>query len=112
MDRNKAIKKLLQKVKKDVLVQVVKDLAVTQPFNYTLQLLNISFTSATDPKQNWFTALGVLCIYQRFFAGEVLEAGTIKSGNPPMTAKVKKELIDAIASGCKLTKADAGRALD
>ncbi len=112
MTREKAIEKLLHTVKKDVLAKIVIKLAKTQPFNYNLQLLNTILKTSADPKQNWFTSLAVLCIYQRYFAGEILGRGAIDSGNPPLTLLTKAGLIDAIASGSKLTKADAGRALD
>ena len=109
MTRDEAIEKLLLKVQQAVLVQQVNVKAAEQPFNYSLQLLNAAFQiPSADPNKNWFTALGVLCINQRFFSGELLQTACTLSGNPPMTAMAKKELIDAIASGSKLTKADAG----
>lgn len=62
--------------------------------------------SFTDPYENWFTSLAVLCIYQRHFAGKLLQKVNIANGKPPLIAIVQMELIDAIASGAKLTKAD------
>jgi len=110
MKREEAINKLLQQVTKETLAKVVAVKSGEEPYNYTLQLLNIVFQSvaADDPQKNWFTALGVLCINQRYFSGNILQKAHTSGGNPPMSGMTKKELIDAIASGSKLTKADAG----
>jgi len=108
MKREEAINKLLQQVTKQMLAKVVAVKSGEEPYNYTLQLLNMVFHSANDPQKNWFTALGVLCINQRYFCSNILQKAHTSGGKPPMSSMTKKELIDAIASGSKLTKADAG----
>lgn len=114
MTRQKAIQMLLHKVKLELLMKITAIRSEEQPFNFALQLLNASLSTSDpcDNKKNWFTALGVLCIYQRTFAGRLLQDARETGGDPPMKPIDKKELIDAIASGSKLTKADAGRGLN
>ena len=107
MERNKAIKILLQAVKKDILAQEIGQRASEHPFNFNLQLAN-STMATSDTHENWFTTLAVLCIYQREFAGMILEKAHVESGYPPFDGLAKAKLIDAIASGSKLTRADAG----
>ena len=108
MERDQAITKLLQTVTTNKLFSVIASKATAQPFNYTLQMVNVFVPASTDPKQNWFTAFAVLCINQRLFAGEIIQETRTAEGKPHLSLMKKAELIDAIASGSKLTKADAG----
>lgn len=106
MKRETAINKLLSTIKLDVLKCTCIQFAQTQPKNYSLKLLISAFTDSDET--NWFTALGVICVHQRPLAKRILQKANIDSGNPPLSNMNKAELIDAIASGAKLTKADAG----
>jgi len=108
MKREDAIKKLLCAVRKDILIKAVLEMAQKETRNYPLQLLNAAFKITDDTNNNWFTALGVLCIHQKVFVGRLIQAAYMASGNSPLSGMTKAELIDAIASGSKLTKADAG----
>ncbi len=112
MERNQAIKKLLQNVSSNALFNIIVTKANAQPLNFSLQMASVIAPVSADTKNNWFTAFAVLCINQSVLAGEIIDAAREAEGNPPLNSLAKKELIDAIAAGCKLTKADAGRALD
>ena len=108
MTREEAINNLLSKIKLNAIVSIVLDYSILQPRNYSLQLLHTIFNVPTDINKDWFTALGVMCTHQKKRSGRILQKANILSGNPPMTETQKTELIDAIAAGAKLTKADAG----
>ncbi|MCW3077938.1 MAG: hypothetical protein JWO32_2547 [Bacteroidetes bacterium] len=108
MKRDTAIKMLLNTIKKEALIKITHELAQQQPTNYPLQLLNASFGFKEDQNYNWFTALGVLCINQVQFTANLLQKAHTASGYPPYSVSVKGELLNAIASGAMLTRADAG----
>ncbi len=108
MERNQAIKKLLQNVSSNALFKIIVAKANTQPLNFSLQMASVVSPTTTDTKNNWFTAFAVLCINQRLLAGELLQETRTAEGKPKLTLLTKAELIDAIAAGSKLTKADAG----
>jgi hypothetical protein len=67
----------------------------------------VNVDPATDDIKVWFTALAIICVHNPLLAGRILELSTSEAGHPFMNMN-KAELIDAIASGSKLTKADAG----
>ncbi len=107
MKRETAIKKLLGLIKKETLAKVTDQLAQNEKHNFVLQLLNSTYTQSPDVNNNWFTALAVLFQDQKLFAVRLLRMANTANGNPPMTNLTKTGLIDAIAAGSKLTKADA-----
>ena len=100
---------LTSAVATDKLGEVIATKAQEMPLNSTLQMVNRMFQlSTTDTFQNWFTAFAVLCVNQRLLAGELIQLARIADSHPEVPLMSKAELIDAIASGSKLTKADAG----
>lgn len=108
MKRDDAIQKVLLVTSVAQLAATVSSKVTVYPKNYTLQLLYFTAGAASDTQNNWFTALAILCIYQRDFCKRLLQEANIASGHPPLTYKKRAELVEAIASGAKLTKADAG----
>lgn len=108
MKRETAIKLLLRKIKIPVLKCTCIQFAQSQPRNYSLKLLHTVLNLSIDSDSNWFTSFGVLCVHQSPLAKRILQQANIESGNLPLTNAEKKELIDAISMGAKLTKADAG----
>ncbi|MCW3075623.1 MAG: hypothetical protein JWO32_232 [Bacteroidetes bacterium] len=109
MKREEAIKKFLSVIKKDILAKVVFEMAQNEPHNYPLQLLKAAFKITDDETiNNWFTSLGVLVVHERLYSGTILQKAHSAAGFPPMNGKAKKELLNLIATGAKLTKADAG----
>lgn len=108
MKRETAIKKLLGIVHKDALAKTVALELQHQPKNYTLLLLNHAFQSCEDKHDNWFTALSVVCIHQGLFALSLVQKAAKLGGTPPLTSAIKRDILNVIAQGGKLTKADAG----
>ena len=108
MTREEAINYLFSKIKLETIISIVLKYSIIQPRNYSLQLLHSVFNMPSDINKDWFTALGVMCTHQKKLSGDILQEANVLGGKPPMTNAEKKELIDAIAAGAKLTKADAG----
>ncbi|MCW3076133.1 MAG: hypothetical protein JWO32_742 [Bacteroidetes bacterium] len=108
MNRQIAIQTLLALIKKEALAKVTSGYASNNPQNYPLQLLNYLLQSKEENINHWFTALGVLSIHQAMFAINLLQDAHKLSGYQPFTWPKEAELLDVIAQGAKLTKADAG----
>lgn len=108
MKRETAIQALLAVIKKDALAKVTSGFATNDQKNYPLQLLNYLLQNREATTDHWFTALGVLSIHQAMLALQLLQQAHTLSGYPPLNWANKGELLDVIAQGAKLTKADAG----
>jgi len=108
MKRDIAIKTLLGVVNKEALIKTTDELAQQNPGNFSLQLLHKTLKQTDDLTNNWFTALGVLAINQALFTLYLLQKACILGGHAPMKSEVKRNLLNVIAQGAKLTKADAG----
>jgi hypothetical protein len=93
----------------DHLRSAVEVLNKRSPKNEGIDILwaVLQLDPAVDPMQTWFTALALICVHDPALAESILLNATTMSGNPVLNLN-KAELIDAIASGSKLTKADAG----
>jgi hypothetical protein len=113
MDRNAAINILVSKVSLGKLIDAVATSAETQSANWPLQMANSLFSiSGTDSEKNWFTAFGILAINQTDLAGILMQQARTLNDQPELTEAEKKKLIAIVQTFAKITKADAGRALD
>jgi len=108
MKRETAIQALLAVIKKDALSKVTSGLASGDQKNYPLQLLNFLLQNKEATNDHWFTALGVLSIHQAMLTLQLLQQAHALSGYPPFKLADEGKLLDTIAQGAKLTKADAG----
>lgn len=61
-----------------------------------------------DKTLNWFTALGVLSVFRGSYMLSLFQEVRKVCGCKPLTSVQKKNLLNAVAQGAKLTKADAG----
>ncbi len=109
MKKEKVIKRVLALMTMDSLKKSVEKLLLVKPDNDGLNLFKAALNAKDDEKHLWFTPFAVLCALKPKLAGKLIESAVVLAGNPPIFNLNKAELIDAIASGSKLTKADAGR---
>ena len=107
MYKQKVIDKLWTFTDKPTMQDTVNKMLSAKPKDEGLQLFNLVLSDSTDANDIWFTALAVLCFHETDTAGKLLKSSAATSGHH-MSSLNKAELIDAIASGSKLTKADAG----
>jgi len=107
MNKQKIIKEIWSIINSTIFIKKVREMTTQKPKDEGLQLLNAVINLRSDTQDIWFTALAVLCLHEKSVAGKLLKESAASSGNP-ITNMTKAELIDAIASGSKLTKADAG----
>jgi hypothetical protein len=93
----------------DYLRATVNDLNNRTPKDEGVDLLwaALKLDPPVDPMQTWFIALSVLAVHDPDLCWDIIITATQMSGNPYHNMN-RAELIDAIASGSKLTKADAG----
>jgi len=109
MKKDEVIKRVLALMTMDSLKKSVEKLLLVKPDNDGLNLFKAALAAKDDEKHLWFTSFAVLCALKPKLAGKLIEEAVVLSGHPPIFNLNKAELIDAIASGSKLTKADAGR---
>lgn len=109
MKREESISNLLRLFQLKIFKMLVDEAAGKQEQNYSLQLLSSTLSHTGDPGHNWFTALAVMCIYQRTRSGRLINQAIVHSGNKPLGSFATKKLILEIITSAKLTKADAGR---
>ena len=107
MNKQTAIKWLWSLTDKITLTKTVSALTNKKPNDEGLQLLNAVLNLSSDTNDIWFTALAILCVREKTAAAKILETSCAISGNPINKIKVTK-LMETLADGCKLTKADAG----
>lgn len=93
----------------DGLKKSVDKLMTEKSNNDGLILFRATLNAKDDAQHLWFTAFAILCTLKPKLSGKIITGAIALSGNPPIFNLNKAELIDAIASGSKLTKADAGR---
>lgn len=109
MTKDEVIKKVLSLMTMDALKKSVEKLMIEKPNNDGLILFRATLNAKDDAQHLWFTAFAIMCTLKPKLAGKLIDSAVSLSGNPPVFNLNKAELIDAIASGSKLTKADAGR---
>ena len=93
MNRELAIKTVLATICKPELAIITAKAVKKQPSNYSLHLLDVTLMNLSDQRNNWFTALAILCIFHPAVADCVIEDTIFLSGKPK---KKKKEIIKII----------------
>ena len=109
MKKDEVIKRILALMSIDSLKKATDELLKVKPNHDGLNLFKAALNSKDDEKHLWFTAFAVLCRLKPRLAGKLISSAVEFANHPPIFNLNKAELIDAIASGSKLTKADAGR---
>jgi hypothetical protein len=113
MNRDAAINLLVNTVPITFLAQAIATNTEGQPLNWALQMNNSLFALAeTDSEKNWFTSFAVLAIKQKDLAGILIQQARTLNSQPELSENEKKKLIAIVQTFAKITKADAGRALD
>jgi hypothetical protein len=113
MKRDDAINMLVNTVSFGKLMEAVAASAELQATNWTLQMNNSLFAVAgTDSGKSWFTSFAVLAIKQKALAANIIQQARALDSKPALSEAEKKKLIAVVQTFAKITKADAGRALD